>query len=285
MARDVGRRVAAQLRQFADVAFAAAQQVEDLQARRLRQRLEIRRHLFERLLGQILACGGTRGGCRGRDHAPSPACACALTKHVLDYLATLANNTCKTDRIAMHPSRRPRWRRRVRHERIVGVDGAVRRACGRRPRRCGGRAAGAGHGAGASSSGGADVQRLRRRRRGGAPDVVAAQVAGAVVALRREGGRHGEGRPGAGAHRCPRGRADRRPPARRRCAPRRPRWKWRRKDFERQKQLFQTEYISQAALDRAEAQFKAAQAEAAAQLAQRRRRAHAVGLLRREGAL
>lgn len=39
------------------------------------------------------------------------------------------------------------------------------------------------------------------------------------------------------------------------------------KDFERQKQLFQKDYISQAALDRAEAQYKAAQAEAAAQLA------------------
>ncbi len=39
------------------------------------------------------------------------------------------------------------------------------------------------------------------------------------------------------------------------------------KDFERQKQLFQKNYISQAGLDRAEAQYKAAQAEATAQLA------------------
>jgi membrane fusion protein, multidrug efflux system len=39
------------------------------------------------------------------------------------------------------------------------------------------------------------------------------------------------------------------------------------KDFERQKQLFKQNYISQAALDRAEAQSKATQAEAAAQLA------------------
>jgi RND family efflux transporter MFP subunit len=39
------------------------------------------------------------------------------------------------------------------------------------------------------------------------------------------------------------------------------------KEFERQKQLFQKHYISQAALDRAEAQYKAAQAESAAQLA------------------
>lgn len=39
------------------------------------------------------------------------------------------------------------------------------------------------------------------------------------------------------------------------------------KEFERQKQLFQKNYISQAALERAEAQYKATQAEAAAQLA------------------
>ena len=40
------------------------------------------------------------------------------------------------------------------------------------------------------------------------------------------------------------------------------------KDFERQKQLFDKQYISQAALERAESQFKATQAQAAAQLAQ-----------------
>ena len=40
------------------------------------------------------------------------------------------------------------------------------------------------------------------------------------------------------------------------------------KDFERQKQLFEKHYISQAALERAESQFKATQAQAAAQLAQ-----------------
>ena len=39
------------------------------------------------------------------------------------------------------------------------------------------------------------------------------------------------------------------------------------RELERQRQLFQKSYISQAALDRAEAQFKTAQAEAAAQLA------------------
>ncbi len=40
------------------------------------------------------------------------------------------------------------------------------------------------------------------------------------------------------------------------------------KDYERQQQLFKKEYISQAALDRAESQFKAAQAQAAALRAQ-----------------
>ena len=40
------------------------------------------------------------------------------------------------------------------------------------------------------------------------------------------------------------------------------------KDFERQKQLFQKNYISQAALDQAESQFKATQAQVASQLAQ-----------------
>jgi len=40
------------------------------------------------------------------------------------------------------------------------------------------------------------------------------------------------------------------------------------KDFERQQQLFQKQYISQAALERAESQFKATQAQAAAMLAQ-----------------
>jgi RND family efflux transporter MFP subunit len=40
------------------------------------------------------------------------------------------------------------------------------------------------------------------------------------------------------------------------------------RDFERQKQLFQKNYISQAALDQAESQFKATQAQVAAQLAQ-----------------
>jgi membrane fusion protein, multidrug efflux system len=39
------------------------------------------------------------------------------------------------------------------------------------------------------------------------------------------------------------------------------------REYERQKQLFEKNYISRAALDRAEAQFKATQAEAAAQLA------------------
>jgi RND family efflux transporter MFP subunit len=40
------------------------------------------------------------------------------------------------------------------------------------------------------------------------------------------------------------------------------------KDFERQKQLFQKNYISQAALERAESEFKSTQAQVAAQMAQ-----------------
>lgn len=40
------------------------------------------------------------------------------------------------------------------------------------------------------------------------------------------------------------------------------------KDFERQKQLFQKHYISQAALERAESEFKSTQAQASSQLAQ-----------------
>ena len=43
-----------------------------------------------------------------------------------------------------------------------------------------------------------------------------------------------------------------------------------RKDFERQQQLFDRNYISQAALDRAESQFKATQAQARSQLSQAR---------------
>jgi len=42
MTRDVGRAEAAKLRQLADVALTAAQQVDDLQARWVGQRLEIR---------------------------------------------------------------------------------------------------------------------------------------------------------------------------------------------------------------------------------------------------
>jgi hypothetical protein len=51
VARDVGRAEAAQLRQLADAVLALAQQVEDLQPRRLGQRLEIRRHLGKRFVG------------------------------------------------------------------------------------------------------------------------------------------------------------------------------------------------------------------------------------------
>src|ERR1019366_788531 len=48
--RDVGRGVAAQLRQLTDVAFLLPQQVEDLQTRRLGQGLEVRRNLRQGLV-------------------------------------------------------------------------------------------------------------------------------------------------------------------------------------------------------------------------------------------
>ncbi|MPM50972.1 hypothetical protein SDC9_97718 [bioreactor metagenome] len=53
MPRDVGRAVTAQLGEFAHAALLLAQQVEDLQARWLGQRLEVRRHLFQRLVGKV----------------------------------------------------------------------------------------------------------------------------------------------------------------------------------------------------------------------------------------
>ena len=58
--RNVRRRVAAELRQLPDVALAFTQVVEDLQARRFGQRLEIRRHLLQRLGGKILHAGTNR---------------------------------------------------------------------------------------------------------------------------------------------------------------------------------------------------------------------------------
>ncbi len=63
MARDVGRSEAAKLGELADVALAGAEQVEDLQARRLRQRLEVGGHLIERLGGKSFH---SRAGGSGR---------------------------------------------------------------------------------------------------------------------------------------------------------------------------------------------------------------------------
>jgi RND family efflux transporter MFP subunit len=96
--------------------------------------------------------------------------------------------------------------------------------------------------------------------------VVSAQVPGAVVALPVKAGdrvkagqvllrldaRAAEQQAGAAAAQVQAARAAQEAAAR---------------EFERQKQLFQKGYISQAALDRAEAQHKSAQAQAAAQLA------------------
>ena len=57
VARDVGGRVAAELGELADVSLAIAQQVEDLQAGRLGQDLEIGCHLIERLGGKSFHSG------------------------------------------------------------------------------------------------------------------------------------------------------------------------------------------------------------------------------------
>jgi hypothetical protein len=53
MARDIGGGESAQLSQVADIVLALPQQVEDLQARRLRQHLEVMGHLGQRFGGQI----------------------------------------------------------------------------------------------------------------------------------------------------------------------------------------------------------------------------------------
>ncbi|HEY1392531.1 MAG TPA: efflux RND transporter periplasmic adaptor subunit, partial [Methylibium sp.] len=96
--------------------------------------------------------------------------------------------------------------------------------------------------------------------------VVAAQVPGAVVALEVKAGdrvkagqlllrldaRAAEQQAGAAAAQVQAARAAQEAAT---------------KEFERQKQLYQKNYISQAALERAEAQYKATQAEASAQLA------------------
>jgi hypothetical protein len=64
---DVGRGVAGQLRQLADVAFAGAQQVEDLQARGLGQGPEIRGHLVQGFGGETFH-DGTDVGLGGQVH-------------------------------------------------------------------------------------------------------------------------------------------------------------------------------------------------------------------------
>lgn len=116
------------------------------------------------------------------------------------------------------------------------------------------------------SSGGADVSGFDGVVQAVRQTAVAAQVAGAVVVLHVEAGdtvragqvllqldaRAAEQTAAAGAAQVQAARATQEAATR---------------DFERQQQLFQQNYISKAALDRAEAQYKASQAEAAAQLA------------------
>jgi RND family efflux transporter MFP subunit len=116
------------------------------------------------------------------------------------------------------------------------------------------------------SSGGADVSAFDGVVQAVRQTAVAAQVAGAVVALDVKAGdtvnagqvllrldaRAAEQTAAAGAAQVLAARATQEAATR---------------DFERQQQLFQQNYISKAALERAEAQYKASQAEAAAQLA------------------
>ncbi|HSW23833.1 MAG TPA: efflux RND transporter periplasmic adaptor subunit, partial [Burkholderiaceae bacterium] len=116
------------------------------------------------------------------------------------------------------------------------------------------------------SSGGADVSGFDGVVQAVRQTVVAAQVAGAVVALHVKAGdtvkagqvllrldaRAAEQTAAAGAAQVLAARATQEAATR---------------DFERQQQLFEQNYISKAALERAEAQYKASQAEAAAQLA------------------
>lgn len=116
------------------------------------------------------------------------------------------------------------------------------------------------------ASGGGDVSGFDGVVQAVRQTAVAAQVAGAVVALHVKAGdtvkagqvllrldaRAAEQTAAAGAAQVQAARATQEAATR---------------DFERQQQLFQQNYISKAALDRAEAQYKASQAEAAAQLA------------------
>jgi len=116
------------------------------------------------------------------------------------------------------------------------------------------------------SSGGGDVSGFDGVVQAVRQTAVAAQVAGAIVALHVKAGdtvkagqvllrldaRAAEQTAAAGAAQVQAARATQEAATR---------------DFERQQQLFQQNYISKAALERAEAQYKASQAEAAAQLA------------------
>jgi RND family efflux transporter MFP subunit len=117
-----------------------------------------------------------------------------------------------------------------------------------------------------TSSGAADISGFDGVVQAVRQTAVAAQVAGAVVSLDVKAGdavkagqvllrldaRAAEQTAAAGAAQLQAARAVQEAAA---------------KDFERQKQLFQNNYISQAALDRAEAQYRATQGQASAQLA------------------
>ena len=97
--------------------------------------------------------------------------------------------------------------------------------------------------------------------------VIAAQVAGAIVQIHvKAGDRSRPARCCCASTRAPPTRTP--PPARRRCVAARAALDVARKDFERQQQLFGKRFISQAALERAESEFKATQAQVDAQLAQ-----------------
>jgi hypothetical protein len=87
VARDVGGRVAAELSELADVSLATAQQVEDLQAGRFRQHLEIGSNLlqgFDRQAVHMPARGENVAIMPdGHDDQLLPFATC-----VLDYLLT-----------------------------------------------------------------------------------------------------------------------------------------------------------------------------------------------------
>ena len=112
--------------------------------------------------------------------------------------------------------------------------------------------------------------------------VVAAQVAGAVTAIEVKAGDSVKGRAIADAHRRPCGRADG-PGERGAIASAQALLEVARKDYERQQQLFQQKFISQAALDQAESQFKASQGHKPTRCGPGQRDAQPVGPVRRRG--